>query len=302
MQWIASNLGQFFATIGGDNKFKLWREDPSQMAKSGRRFRCIYSQSPPNHVSYVSFGSKTIKHEVYLSLITHDGLLNLLEPSDPESLGSWNQADSIYPFGQHPRGTEARFRLSIHQSESPSSNAAFAGADSQAISLAVSAINLIKIYRAIKPSEPSEGNHQFYEMVEMCTENAIINEIAWAPGCLHPYNIVAAACDDGSVRMYRIDVFPDVDNPFRALNEFSQSNGKGSHIFVDNAPSGIGAGLAGMSRRKGPRTEVPNSLNTSYVWEEFAVLPHDDGSPVWKVRWLHDGKPYWYVAQIGIRD
>lgn len=289
VQWLASSLGQFFATIGGDNKFKLWREDPSQPFKSGRRFRCIFSQSPLNHVSYVSFGSKTIRHDLFLSLITHDGLLSLLEPTDPESLSSWNVIDNIYPFGQHHRGTEARFRLSFHQGEGPSTNAIFAGLDTNAISLAVSAIEHIKVYRAVKSDEPSESNYLFYEMIEIHTD-AIINEIAWAPGCLHPYDIIAAACNDGTIRIFEVDTPHENNASLRvpAVKTY-RSNGpqRALPATSKNAPSGIGAGLAGMSRSAPPR-DVMNSLNIKHEWKQAALLSHDE-APVWKVRWIYDG-------------
>ena len=283
-------MGQFFATIGGDNKFKLWREDPSQAFKSGRRFRCIFSQSPLNHVSYVSFGSTTIKHDLYLSLITHDGLLSLLEPAEPESLSSWNVIDNIYPFGQHHRGTEARFRLSFHQGESPSSNAVFAGLDPNAISLAVSAIECIKVYRAVKSGEPPETNYLFYEMTEINTDT-IINEIAWAPGCLRPYDAIAAACNDGTIRIFEVDTPHDVDALSRASAvRAHKSNGpqRAPPATSRNAPSGIGAGLAGMSR-SAPTREVRSSLNIRHEWKQAALLSHDE-APVWKIRWIYDGK------------
>lgn len=289
VQWLASSLGQFFATIGGDNKFKLWREDPSQPFKSGRRFRCIFSQSPPNHVSYVSFGSKTIKHDLFLSLITHDGLLSLLEPADPESLSSWNVIDNIYPFGQHHRGTEARFRLSFHQGEGPSTNAIFAGLDPNAISLAVSAIEHVKVYRAVKSDEPSGSNYLFYEMIEIHAD-AIINEIAWAPGCLHPYDVIAAACNDGTIRIFEVDTPNDHDALLRipAVKTYKH-NGQQRALPATskNAPSGIGAGLAGMSRNAPPR-DVMNSLNIKHEWKQAALLSHDE-APVWKIRWIYDG-------------
>lgn len=288
-QWLAPSLGQFFATIGGDNKFKLWREDPSQAFKSGRRFRCIFSQSPLNHVSYVSFGSKSIRHEIFISLITHDGLLSLLEPADPESLALWTVIDNIYPFGQHHRGTEARFRISFHQGEGPSSNAILAGLDPNAISLAVSAIEHIKVYRAVKSGEPSESNYQFYEMVEIHAD-ATINDIDWAPGCLHPYDSIAAACNDGTIRIFEVNTPYEVDTPSRtpAVKAY-KSNGtqKVLPATLRNAPSGIGAGLAGMSRNAPPR-EVMNSLNIKHEWKQTALLSHDE-APVWKIRWIYDG-------------
>ena len=293
VQWISSSLGQFFATIGGDNKLKIWQEDPSQRITKGRRFRCVYSQSPPNQVSYVSFGFKSVKHDIWLALITHDGSLSLSEPSDPESVSAWNQIDQLYPFGQHHRGTEARFRISFHRSEAPSSNALQAGLDPKAISLAVSALNFIKIYRAIKPEDSSEGNYQFYEMLHTEIDNALINDLAWAPGCLRPFDVVAAACDDGTVRIFHIDTPNELGDStgVRATKAQQEDASQVAQARVAaTGPSGIGAGLAGMSRIAISRHGIANNIGLKHVSKEVAVLPNEEGTPVWKVRWIYDGK------------
>jgi len=225
--------------------------------------------------------------------MTHDGSLSLMEPADPESLDSWNQIDQLYPFGQYHRGTEARFRLSIHQSEGPSLNALMAGLDLKAISLAVSALNSIKIYRAIKPEDSSGGSYRFFEMLHTNTGNALINEIAWAPGCLLPFDRIAAACDDGTVRIFDIDTPNDVEGSSKALTaRLPQSNiSQKAHstYSLRNPPSGIGTGLAGMSRITSPQHDLTDRLNIEHVAKEKAVLSHDEGSPVWKVRWTYDG-------------
>ena len=288
VQWIGPSLGQVFGTIGGDNKFKLWREDPSQVPKSGRRFRCIFSQSPSNHVAYVSFDFKTVKHEAWLVLVTHDGLLSLLEPSEPESLSAWRELDQIYPYGQHSRGTEPRFRLSLHRSDRPCYNAVMAGLDPKALSLAVSAMSFIKIYRALKLED---GNYQFHEMIEIATDSPLINDVSWAPGCIRPYDLIAVACDDGCVRVFEITTPVDLKTPPR-INAGAPAlpiDCPGpSSTTARNAPSGIGAGLAGASR-----AAARNSGGTAKIrheWKEVAALHHDDGAPVWKVEWMHDGK------------
>ena len=232
-------------------------------------------------------------------MITHDGLLSLLEPVDAESLTSWSQIDTIYPFGHHPRGTEARFRLSFQQSEGPCSNALLAGIGLKTLSLAVSAMNNIKIFRALKPDESSssssEGNYQFYEMHDMHTDTALINEIAWAPGCLRPFDVIAAACDDGTVRIFEVDTPHESDGsssmripaakppPLQALGPPKG----GASFTARNAPSGIGAGLAGMSRDTAARRGMAHEVK--HESRQVAVLAPDEPAPVWKVRWLHDG-------------
>ncbi|KAL8821053.1 MAG: hypothetical protein Q9223_000853 [Gallowayella weberi] len=288
--WIGSSLGHAFGTIGDDNKFKLWREDPSQAPQSGRRFRCIFSQSPPNHVSYVSFNFKTVRHEVWLAIVSRDGLLSLLEPSESESLRTWKELDSIWPFGQHVRGSEPTFRLSLHQAEKPSYSAITAGLDPKAISLSLSAANSIKIFRATRSED---GNFQFYEVLELSAIHATINDVAWAPGSVRPYDLIAAACDDGCVRVYEITTPPPNTGrsspPGHPDSAPSTKDRRNSSKIARHAPSGIGAGLAGYSRAEAVRNSN-GGIRIPHSWKETAKLDHEGGSPVWRVRWTHEGE------------
>lgn len=286
VQWIGSTLGHVFGTIGGDNKFKLWREDSSQAPKGGRRFRCIFSQSPSNHVAYVSFDFKTVKHEVWLVLITRDGLLSLLEPAEPESLSTWKEIDRIYPFGQHSRGTEPRFNVCLHQSDRLCYSAVLACLDPKTLSLAISAMNLIKIFRAIKPEE---GSYQIHEMVEITCTSPLINDLSWAPGCIRPYDLIAAACDDGYARVF------EVTTPYAVETSFGTSKPRITTTRepatnARNTPSGIGASLASVTRAAAAAYDVAGTKKIKHEWKEIATIFHDDGSSVWKVKWMHDGQ------------
>lgn len=241
-------------------------------------------------MAYVSFDFKTVKHEVWLVLITRDGLLSLLEPSEPESLSVWKEIDTMYPFGQHSRGTEPRFNLSLHQSERPCYNAVIAGLDPKALSLAISAMNIVKIFRAIKPEE---GNYQFHEMVELVTDAPLINDVSWAPGCIRPHDLVAAACDDGSVRVFEINTPHNLDLLPIAVPERrvpSTASSREHAANTRNAPSGIGAGLAVVHRAAAAARDFAGTTKIKHEWKEVAVLPHGENSAVWKVRWLNDGQ------------
>jgi nucleoporin SEH1 len=300
VHWIGSTLGEVFGTIGGDNKFKLWREDPSQVSNGGRRFKCIFSQAPSNHIPYASFDFKTIKHEVWLVLVTRDGLLSLLEPAEPESLSLWKELDAVYPFEQHPRGTEPKFKVSFHQSERPCYNAILAGLDVKALSLALSGLNRVKVFRAIKPDE---GTYQLYEMVEIVVNATLINDVSWAPGCIRPYDLIATACDDGTARMFSISTPhegnalspPEFEAPISPL-----ANIKEPLPNVRKNPSGIGAGLAGASRAAAAARHITTTSNIKHEWMEIAVLLHDDESPVWKIEWMYDGQSSQFLV-VGTR-
>ena len=198
---------------------------------------------------------------------------------------TWKEVDTIYPFGQHSRGTEPRSKLSFHHSERPCYDAVIAGLDPKALSIAVSAMNVIKIFRALKIEDTS---YQFYEMLEMKTSAPLINDIAWAPGCIRPYDLLAAACDDGHVRVFEVSTPHDgVVSSTAGANELL-SGTKTTSSTSRNAPSGIGAGLAGVNRAAARHAGSP--LRIRHKWKEVANLSHDENAPVWRVRWTHDGK------------
>lgn len=221
-------------------------------------------------------------------LITHDGLLSLLEPLEPESLVAWRETDSLFPFGQQSRSSEPRFGLSLHQAEMPCYYAVAAGLERNALSLAVSAMSTIKIFRALKPDETG---YQFHEMLEITTDSLLINDLAWAPGCIRPYDLVAAACDDGFVRIFEITTPYHSDLGLSALSRTSGAmKNRTSSLTARSAPSGIGAGLAGVSR-----TSIRSNASSSRIkheWKELTSLRTngDECKPVWRVRWMHDGK------------
>ncbi|KAL8952283.1 MAG: hypothetical protein Q9222_001814 [Ikaeria aurantiellina] len=194
----------------------------------------------------------------------------------------------MYPFGQHVRGSEPNFNVSIHQAERPSYEAVGAGLDPKALSLCLSSDRSIKIFRA---TQSDESNYQFHEMLEIPGIVSPINDIAWAPGSFRPYDLIAAACNDGRVRIFEMTVLPD-----RELESNSHALGLGSttremqssSALGRKALSGIGAGLASVSRgESGQRRSGGRRIQ--HVSREIAVLSHEKGSPVWKVRWTHDG-------------
>ena len=286
MQWIDCTLGQLLATIGGDYKFKLWREDPSKKHTRGRRFKCIYSQAPSNNVAYVAFDYIVRDHDLYLALMSHTGLLTLMVPTDPTSLSSWRDLDAFYPFGQQTRGSEPRFSISFHQADGPSSQVLLAGLEPNAISLAVSTASSLKIFRATKHEEE---NYRLQEMVETPIDFTMINSIAWAPGCNHPNDIIALACDDSTVRLLEITVQKP---PASILSTRSQSTQPSLRSVSANTPivaSGITAGLAGMDRSREARIGI-SGIHLKHGGQEIAILEHEEGGPACKVNWNIDGQ------------
>ncbi|KAL9586995.1 MAG: hypothetical protein Q9212_000523 [Teloschistes hypoglaucus] len=152
--------------------------------------------------------------------------------------------------------------------------------------MALSATSSIKILRATRPGY---GNYQLYEMLEITTLNFAINDVSWAPGGIRPYDLLATACDDGLVRLYEVTTPGSSDQSSTAPGlgpEALIRQRHASSTVARQTLSGIGAGLAGVSQ---PGSTRRAGGHIQHAWKEVAVLSHDDGAPVWRVRWTHDG-------------
>lgn len=253
-------LGTFLASIGGDNKFKLWAENSRRASTPGRRFKCLYSQIPSDHVPFDVFGFTVKANDPYLALLSHTGLLTLMEPVELKTLSAWREMDSFYPFGQQSRNCEYTQSLSFKQIPKATPELLFDSSEYQDIVLlAVSMASSFKIFRAGKTEK---HNFQMQEMLAMTSDGTSINSIAWRPGSSQLENIVALACNDGWGRLVEISLqVPTVENTPRRRQTVQLSEKRDF-----------------------------GSTGEEHSAQETALLPHDDRGPLCKATWLMDGR------------
>ena len=279
-------LGHFIASIGGDNKFKLWRASSSQETR-GRRFKCVFSQSPSDGVPYAAFDSLMRGDDTFLALVSHSGLLTFQGPTDPTSAASWRELDALYPFGQRSRSDEPRFSISFHHAAGPPSQTLLAGLDQNVISFAVSSANAVKVFRTM---ESEDGSLHLHEMLEISQYAASINSISWAPGCNNPREIIAVASDDGSIGLFEILVQRTL--PELLLNKklaIQRTVRRESNNHRSALASGISEGLAGSTDSR-DGTRVARDLDFKHEAKEVARLgAHTHDTPMGKLQWSVDG-------------
>jgi nucleoporin SEH1 len=279
-----------FASISEDTRLKVWLEDPTSAPLSGRRFNCIFSQSPPHPSPYTALAFQSPgPTSVYLALATRNGLLSLLEPTDPSSPSAssdWTEIDSFWICNTPiPRGTETSFRLSFQDADRPSWTAIRAGLDPRALSLAVSALNEIKVYRITPHGWGGGEQYRFTAPVaELSGARAIVRDIAWCPATFRERDLIASAAADGYVRIYEVWAPKPVDGNDNGSAEVQGrgSFGAANRKIIGTSPSGIGAGLAGA---EGKAEEL--EIKVPHHWLEVAELKHEG---VWRVEWIRGGK------------
>lgn len=267
---------------------RVWQENLAKAPNTGLRFKCIYTQSSPNQVPYMSLDFKNIGTESYLAMISRDGQLTVCEPVDHDDLSDWQVMWQENMCKIPSRTVETAFRVCWHHEQLPAWPAILAGLDRKSLSLAVSAMDTVKIFRTNK-------DRRFYTAAELTGARALIRDISWANGSMRGFDLVASASKDGHVRVYEIHT-PGVPRPtFNTSDEDQEppaaapasENATGSKATRPGR-SGIRDGLTGASRSLAREDEENRPGKVVQQVRLAAELPAHDGA-VWRVNFSHMG-------------
>ncbi|KAH8709946.1 WD40-repeat-containing domain protein [Phaeosphaeriaceae sp. PMI808] len=264
VKWNGPFMGEVLGSIGEDGRCKLWQEDVTEVPMSGNRFRLITNLASQTHAPFMSLDFKNIMQETWLALITRDGYLTVYEPQDQSSLNEWTILAEHWVSEDNPpqRQEEVSFKVVFHKEKLPCWTAIMAGLDRKSLSLAVAAMKHVFIYRTDKAK-------RFFHVAKLEGSRQIIRDLAWANGSMRGYDILATASKDGTIRIYELST--PTSGPRK------------------NAPSGIGAGLAGAS--KTPETSRDNEQYPGRIRQTAKLtdeLTNHHGA-VWRVAFSHMG-------------
>ncbi|KAK5660397.1 hypothetical protein OQA88_12940 [Cercophora sp. LCS_1] len=235
LQWLPPTIyPNLVASLGIEGRFKLWAEDPS--AAPGRRFsnrtssQKHSSDSPTPGGSgsgganpkaafetrstksqYRSFSMKYLDdtRHTYLALLAADGTLTVYENETPEDLTDWTRMDELSVCQRPPRGEETSFRVRFDPNPDVCYSALRAGVPTDALGLVVAAMDGVRIYRTRDVASASLGVtttvREFYLAAAIEGHRGLVRDVAWAPGNIRGYDVIATACMDGWVRVFRLD-------------------------------------------------------------------------------------------------
>tara|TARA_R110002003_G_scaffold193_11_gene15009 strand:- start:11997 stop:12842 length:846 start_codon:yes stop_codon:yes gene_type:complete len=274
-------MGEVVGSIGEDGRCKLWQEDVTEVPMSGNRFKLITNLASQTHAPFMSLDFKNIMQETWLALITRDGYLTVLAEH-------WVCEDN-----PPQRQEEVGFKVVFHKEKLPCWTAIMAGLDRKSLSLAVAAMKDVYIFRTDKAK-------RFFHVAKLEGARQIIRDLAWANGSMRGYDVLATASKDGAIRIY------EVTTP---SSGHASTGGTSSTATVTgaisprpgprkNAPSGIGAGLAGASKTPDTSHEhdqYPGRIRqTARLTDE---LTNHHGA-VWRVSFSHMGMSDADVLQV----
>jgi len=237
-------MGEVVGSIGEDGRCKLWQEDVTEVAMSGNRFKLLYNLASLTNAPFMSLDFKNIMQETWLALITRDGYLTVYEPQDQSNLHEWTILAERWVSENNPpeRQEEVGFKVVFHKEKLPCWTAITAGLDRKSLSLAVAAMKDVLVFRTDKAK-------RFFQVAKLEGARQIIRDLAWANGSMRGYDILATASKDGAIRIYELHTKTDEKTPASGTSSSSVMQAvPPRQVPRQNAPSGIGAGLAGVSK------------------------------------------------------
>ena len=272
------------ASVSNDMRLKIWTEDPTLPHRSGRRWSCIYAQSSPQKVPYVSLSLKNIESETYLAAITQDGLLTVMEPTVQEVFSDWHVVDQFRVCVPLPeRSEETSFKVRFQQDPVDKTQIHHPDHPTGTMALVVSCMEFTKVFR-------SDTNKRFYLAASIGCPT-LVRDVAWARGGERKFDLLATGSVDGFLRIYELHTFQAHDAKDRQSASPEMKIVQQGAPQRAAAPSGIGAGLVGSGREKAAEAGREDSGEGLLMHGVKQVAEIDAGhGEIWEVKFTHLGK------------
>ncbi|SPO05869.1 related to nuclear pore protein [Cephalotrichum gorgonifer] len=314
LQWLPATIyPNLLASLGLEGRFKLWAEDPS--APPGRRFasptrtKAAFDTRSSKGAPYRSFSMKHVEptHHTYLALLDAHGRLTIYESDEPESIAECVAVDELTVCSRPSRGEEVSFRVRFDPNPEVCYTAVRAGVAPDSLALVVAAMDTVKIYRsrdvAAPPTTlgaaPSASKREFYPAAEISGHRGLVRDVAWSPGNIRGYDTIATACQDGFVRVFRLDApFDPRDGRSWAAGDIAppqqqqHANGSGASANASSNSHGHSGLAASFARPDGASAAGAlsdrNYPGVRHVVRELCRLD-SHRTPVWRVGFDDDG-------------
>ena len=264
----------------------------------------------------------------YFALLASDGHLSVHESEEPEAVADYARIDDFQAlarpgFGFARRGEESTcFTVRFDPNPEPCYAALRAGVAADALGLVVAGADIVRVFRTRDTVASSFGAatraREFYLAVEIPGHGGLVRDVAWAPGSYRGYDMVATACQDGYVRVFRVDASapssPDTNGVGAGAKSWAtadvtgagrhdrqqqnQNQGQGQNLLSSRATasaprsrapshSGIRAEID-KSGTHGERTATGQPGQVPHAARELSRLDLHR-SPVWRVDFDDDG-------------
>jgi len=205
-----------------------------------------------------------------LAFISTDGHVHIYECREPQDLTHWIAIDVVSVLSAPPaREVEVSFCLAFCPSR-------WGGEQ-----LVVGAMDQVRVYR-------HNASGKFKAAEELPGHRALVRDVAWAVSMGRSYHLIATACKDGHVRIFRLTAREGGKTEFPAEKVVEKEKEKTVTKRRGRVAAGLSQGLGGdeAAAAAGDAEEVDVGVR----WDVEKVADFGDHkAEVWKVAWNATG-------------
>ncbi|KAL2120386.1 hypothetical protein VTJ04DRAFT_4413 [Mycothermus thermophilus] len=181
---------------------------------------------------------------------------------------------SSQPHHQQPRptrlaarGEETSFKVRFDPNPEPCYTALRAGVPSDALGLVVAVMDRVRVYRTRDAVRSVLGVpamvKSFYLAAEVgappgdpAAHRGLVRDVAWAPGNIRGYDVIATACQDGWVRVFRLETVPPPTTTSEEESRTVEGDGGEGDVEGDGGPGSQSPWAQGRVKKHGRTRRV----------------------------------------------
>ena len=195
VEFAHPEFGHLLLSASYDRTVKVWEEQFEEPINSGRRWAKVATLSDSHGPLY---DARFLPSHLGLKIATigSDGRLRIYESTDPSDLSQWTIVEEFCVL-KNPVANHLQSDFSISWCPSKFS----------AEKCVISALDQAYIYYR------NETSNKFVQGLVLPEHKGLIRSVSWAPTMGRSYHLIATACKDGYVRIFKLDEHKDADNP-----------------------------------------------------------------------------------------
>ncbi|KAL0088047.1 WD40-repeat-containing domain protein [Phycomyces blakesleeanus] len=191
--WANPEYGQVIASCSFDRQVKIWEElsvEPKNSQKRwAERFRLVESRGAVLDIAF-----SPIPGALRLATCSVDGIVRVYEALEPTNLAQWSQMEE-FEIASHHRPIDADSGYCIDWCPNRTATA-------------LMVVGLGKEIGARASLSRHDGHNRWYPAECLPEHTQEVHDVSWAPSMARSYQLIATACKDHHVRIFKITEMP----------------------------------------------------------------------------------------------
>ncbi|KAJ2783492.1 epoxide hydrolase, soluble (sEH) [Coemansia interrupta] len=185
LSWAHPEFGQVLASCSLDRSVRIWMEQESNLKNSTMRWKSVSTLNDSScAVHSIAFAPEY--RNLSLAAASSDGKVRFYSPVEPITLSNWTVSGQIDFIPGGASDSDGPLCLSWCKSRFASPHMIVIGGSKG---------NRVKVFQL--------DTMQYSELHELDSYEGFVLDIDWAPSMGRSYHLIATACSDGHVRIYK---------------------------------------------------------------------------------------------------